>query len=174
MNQQASLPSTRWHARLWKQKSWFIHMSPSKVSGSILESAARWLGKTLSSPTLSVLVIMKGWNDKQTFLCVSGRRREKERMAIAFNEERGRGKRVCFVPTPKEFSKNEGNDERERRGRRKVLPERNTLFVFHRALPLSSSSCRPTDPALVLKAWQRGEKRRRSGGGSFASFWTTL
>ena len=77
-------------------------------------------------------------------------------MAIAFNEERGREKRVCFVPTPKEFSKNEGNDERERRGRRKVLPERNTLFVFHCARPPSLLKLMPlpTDPALVLKAWQ--------------------
>ena len=70
---------------------------------------------------LSVLVIMKGWNDKQTFLCVSGRKRR--RMAIAFNEEHGGGggggEEKGFVPTPKEFSKNEG--KRERRGGKKSI-----------------------------------------------------
>ena len=94
---------------------------------------------------------MKGWDDKQTFLCVSGRSQEEEGagwqspLTRNMEEEEGEG----FVPTAKEFGKNGGKDGRDAR---KVLLERNTLFVFHRSL------ARLSRPMPFSGYWMHGTK----------------
>ena len=94
-------------------------------------------------------------DDKQTFLCVSGRSQEEEGagwqspLTRNMEEEEGEG----FVPTAKEFGKNGGKDGRDAR---KVLLERNTLFVFHRSLARSLARC----PSLAIGCMAR---RRRRG-----------